>query len=141
LGDLSSRNLHPKFKEEAHVDLCLYFHCPDGYHRSFKLALALGAPLGEYTLGGRFPGRLPGQMRAAALVQILILFVFAFLVVVRAGLAFEQYYPIARIGIWFVVAFFVLGYDSEFIFSQQERKARHGTGECDCIGEYIYGGN
>jgi hypothetical protein len=75
----------------------------------FQIALALGAPLGEYTLGGKFPGKLPGQMRAAALVQILILFVFAFLVVVRAGIAFEQYYPIARIGIWFVVAFFVLG--------------------------------
>lgn len=75
----------------------------------FQIALALGAPLGEYTLGGKFPGKLPGQLRVAALVQILILFVFAFLVVVRAGIAFEQFYPIARIGIWFVVAFFVLG--------------------------------
>jgi hypothetical protein len=32
----------------------------------FRLALAAGAPWGEYAMGGRFPGRFPPAMRAAA---------------------------------------------------------------------------
>lgn len=75
----------------------------------FQLALALGAPWGEYAMGGRFPGVLPPNMRVAALIQMGILVLLAVIVFVRAGLGFEQLYPIARIAIWFVVAFFVLG--------------------------------
>jgi hypothetical protein len=75
----------------------------------FQLALALGAPLGEYTMGGKFPGKLPNKMRAAALVQILILLFFVFIVTSKAGIAFEQYYGFGRIGIWFIVAFFIFG--------------------------------
>jgi hypothetical protein len=74
-----------------------------------QLALAFGAPLGEYTLGGKFPGKLPIKMRVAALIQILILLLFVFFVTSKAGIAFEQYYSIGRIGVWFVVAFFTLG--------------------------------
>lgn len=75
----------------------------------FQLALALGAPWGEFTMGGRFPGRLPPKMRIAALVQIMILLVLAAIVLIRSGLAFSQYYSIGATGIWFVAAFFVLG--------------------------------
>jgi hypothetical protein len=75
----------------------------------FQFSLALGAPWGEYTLGGRFPGQLPPKMRIAALIQIIILFVLAFIVLLKSGLAFNQFYSISKIGIWFVVAFFVLG--------------------------------
>ena len=49
----------------------------------FQLILALGAPLGEYTMGGRFPGKLPVKMRVAALIQIVILMVFAFIVLAK----------------------------------------------------------
>jgi hypothetical protein len=75
----------------------------------FQLALALGAPLGEYTLGGRFPGKLPPKIRVAAVAQILVMVLFAFIVLVRAGLIFGELYAISRVAIWFVVGFFVLG--------------------------------
>jgi hypothetical protein len=75
----------------------------------FQLALALGAPWGEYTVGGRFPGKLPPKMRIAALIQIIILLGMAFIVLINSGWAFSQLYSIGRIGIWFVAAFFVLG--------------------------------
>lgn len=75
----------------------------------FQLALALGAPWGDYAMGGRFPGKWPTKMRIAAVIQIAVLFLLAFIVLVKSGLAFDPLYPIARIAIWFVVAFFVLG--------------------------------
>jgi hypothetical protein len=75
----------------------------------FQLALALGAPLGEYTLGGKFPGKLPPKLRIAALVQILVLFLFAFIVLIRSDMILPNLQVVGRIGIWFVVAFFVLG--------------------------------
>jgi hypothetical protein len=75
----------------------------------FQLALALGAPLGEYAMGGMYPGKFPPKMRIAALVQIIILVFLVFVVVAASGLAFEQFYNFGRIAIWFVVAFFVLG--------------------------------
>ena len=75
----------------------------------FQLALALGAPWGEYTMGGRFPGKLPLKMRIAALIQIIILLVLAFIVLIRSGWAWGQFYSIGKTGIWFVAAFFVLG--------------------------------
>lgn len=74
-----------------------------------QLALALGAPLGDYTMGGKFSGKLPIKMRVAALLQILILLIFVFIVLTKAGLAFQQFYSFGRIGIWFIVAFFILG--------------------------------
>jgi len=75
----------------------------------FQLALAIGAPWGEYAMGGRYPGKLPPNMRIAALVQIGILFLLAWIVFVRAGLGFDSLFPVARVAIWFVIAFFVLG--------------------------------
>lgn len=75
----------------------------------FQLVLALGAPLGEYTMGGKFPGKLPVPMRLAAGVQILVLFVFVFIVMAKAGLAFAPYYHISTMGIWVIVVFFAFG--------------------------------
>ncbi len=75
----------------------------------FQVALALGAPLGEYTLGGRYPGSLPNGLRIAALFQILILLIFASVVVARAGLGLAQYSGLASTGIWFIAAFFAFG--------------------------------
>ncbi len=53
----------------------------------FLIALALGAPWGSYTMGGRFPGRLPAPMRGAALVQGFILSGLVVIVLSRAGVA------------------------------------------------------
>lgn len=75
----------------------------------FQLALAFGAPLGEFTMGGRYPGKLPSKMRIAALIQIVILFFFTAVVVSKAGILFPSFAGIANTAIWFVLAFFVFG--------------------------------
>lgn len=75
----------------------------------FQLALALGAPWGAYTLGGKFPGKLPPRIRLAALAQIVVLLLFATVVLARSNLAFSAIYPFSRVAIWFVAGFFVLG--------------------------------
>jgi hypothetical protein len=53
---------------------------------AFQVAVALGAPWGEYTQGGRFPGRLPPVSRLLALAQALILGILAFIVLSAAGI-------------------------------------------------------
>lgn len=53
---------------------------------AMQLALAAGAPLGRFTVGGRFPGRLPGPWRALALVQAGMLVGLAGVVLGQAGL-------------------------------------------------------
>ena len=53
---------------------------------AFQLALAFGAPWGEYAMGGAFRGTFPPRLRAAALVQALVLGILAAAVLARAGL-------------------------------------------------------
>lgn len=51
---------------------------------TMHIALAAGAPLGRYTVGGRFPGRLPPLWRALALVQAGMLVGMALVVLGQA---------------------------------------------------------
>jgi hypothetical protein len=53
---------------------------------AFQLALAMGAPLGTYAMGGRYPGRLPPAMRASAIVQAIVLGLLALIVLSAARL-------------------------------------------------------
>jgi hypothetical protein len=72
---------------------------------AFQLALAAGAPRGEYAMGGAFPGRYPPRLRAAAIGQALLLGVTAVIVLSAAGLVLPgvaQSFPWL---IWLVVAF------------------------------------
>lgn len=71
---------------------------------AFQLALALGAPWGSYAMGGRFPGKFPPAMRVAAVVQALVLSLFAGVVIARAALL-PGWAPLAGWPIWVVVAF------------------------------------
>ncbi len=75
----------------------------------FQLALVFGAPWGEYTMGGRFSGKLPLKIRIAVLFQLFVLILFSFIVLAKTQLAFEQYQDFGRIGMWFIVGFFILG--------------------------------
>lgn len=97
----------------------------------FQVALALGVPLGEFTMGGKYPGKLPARMRVAAVMQLFILAIFVFMVVVKAGMAFDQFYSIGRIGIWIVVAFFVFG--SIVNLSSPSRKEKLVMGPANII--------
>ena len=72
---------------------------------AFQLALALGAPWGEFAMAGKFPGRLPAGMRVAAVIQAVVIALLAAVVLARAGLAFEAWSEASSLLIWAVVAF------------------------------------
>lgn len=71
----------------------------------FQLALALGAPWGEYAMGGSFPGVFPTPMRVAAAVQAVLLAAMAGLMLSRAGIALPQWLGAPGWLSWGVVAF------------------------------------
>jgi hypothetical protein len=64
----------------------------------FQIALLLGAPWGENTMAGKFQGKLPIKIRFVVLIQIFVLILFAFIVVAKPQLAFQQYQNFGRIG-------------------------------------------
>jgi hypothetical protein len=70
----------------------------------FQLALAAGAPWGEFAMGGSNPGVYPPALRVAAVVQAVILGVFALIVLSRAGVLLASWKRAARWLIWVVVA-------------------------------------
>ncbi len=51
----------------------------------FQAAVALGAPLGEHVLGGRFAGVLPLRIRAFSAIAAVILVGAAIVILARAG--------------------------------------------------------
>ena len=51
----------------------------------FQAGVAAGKAWGEYTMGGRYPGRLPALLRVAALAQAVLLVVLAAIVLDAAG--------------------------------------------------------
>ena len=67
----------------------------------FQFIVALGAPWGHLTMGGRFEGRLPVPWRAAAVLQGGLLIAMERVVTGAAGL-FEPLFP--PWAIWVVVA-------------------------------------
>ncbi len=71
----------------------------------FQIALAAGAPWGSFAMGGAFPGQFPPALRIAAVVQAVLLLVWAGVVLARAGVALPRWERPSRWLIWFVVAF------------------------------------
>lgn len=55
----------------------------------FQLALAFGAPWGELTGGGRFPGTPPSFMRDVCLLSALLLRIFGLVVQFEVGCCFQ----------------------------------------------------
>lgn len=52
---------------------------------AMHIALAFGAPLGRFTVGGRFAGRLPGVWRWLAVLQACLLLAMTSAVLDRGG--------------------------------------------------------
>lgn len=75
----------------------------------FQLALALGAPLGRYAMGGMVEGAYPAPMRIAALAQIAIYALIGAITFSRLGWAFPGFAQQGRIAMWIVVGLFALG--------------------------------
>ncbi|MFW5785495.1 MAG: hypothetical protein ACOCW1_04845 [Chitinispirillaceae bacterium] len=97
----------------------------------FQIVLAFGAPLGEFTLGGKYPGKLPVKLRIAAVLQILILLIFTIIVISKSGIAFDFLYSTAEIGIWVVFAFFIVG--SFLNLSSPSKKEKNVMGPLNVI--------
>ena len=75
----------------------------------FQLALALGAPWGAASMGGKFPGKYPLKMRVVAVLNASILGFISIIVLAAGGLAFRSLKPFSDYAIWVCVAFFALG--------------------------------
>jgi hypothetical protein len=74
----------------------------------FELALAAGAPWGEYAMGGAFPGAYPPPMRWAAAVQAAAVSGFALVILSRGGLLLAALRPASRWLAWGVAAFMAI---------------------------------
>jgi hypothetical protein len=74
----------------------------------FQIALAAGAPWGDYAMGGANPGQFPPELRVGALVQAALLAGMAVVVLSRAGLILPGWYGVTRWLIWVVVALVTL---------------------------------
>ena len=71
---------------------------------AFQIALAAGAPWGEYAMGGAVPGQLPPALRISVLIQAALLAGMALVVLARAGLILPGWSRVSRWLIWFVIA-------------------------------------
>ncbi len=71
---------------------------------AFQLALVAGAPWGDYAMGGAFSGRMPAPMRAAAVVQVVVLAAVALVVLSGAGLLLPNLIESAPWLVWVPVA-------------------------------------
>lgn len=90
---------------------------------AFQLALAFGAPWGELTLGGKYPGRLPPAMRLVPILSGGLLCGFAVLVLARAGLAFSGLSASSRPLVWIVVAYCTVGVAANFFTPSRRERA------------------
>ena len=75
----------------------------------FQLALAAGAPWGDYAMGGAFPGQFPPTMRVAAVIQAALIVGMVTVVLARAGISFTGWVRRTRWLIWVVVGYGVIG--------------------------------
>lgn len=76
----------------------------------FQIALVAGAPLGEYTMGGQHPGKLPGQFRVTATVSAIIMVAQSGHYLAQAGILNPALSPGQNAIVnWFWFGFAVLG--------------------------------
>jgi len=76
---------------------------------AFQLSLAMGAPWGELSMGGKYPGRYPQKMRVVAFALAILWIFIALVVLTRAGMTFENLFETSKIVIWFVFALLFVG--------------------------------
>lgn len=72
----------------------------------FQLGLAAGMPWGAASMGGKYPGKYPPNMRVVAGINALVLAGMIVIAWARAGRLFPELESIASVGIWVLVVFF-----------------------------------
>ena len=88
----------------------------------FQIALAFGAPWGEFAMGGQFRGAFPPAMRVVAVGSAVVVALMGAMVLARAGLAFERWADASVWGVWIVVGYSVAGLVMNLItHSRRER--------------------
>lgn len=75
----------------------------------FQAALVSGAPWGEYTLGGKYPGKLPFAVRIVCVLSGTLLAGCAVIVLARAGLAFASLEAPSYWMVWLVIGYCLVG--------------------------------
>jgi len=71
----------------------------------FHLLLALGFPIGERAMGGRYPGQWPIYMRVIALPIICFWILISLAVMIQAGLVLKEHQSLLRSFGWLIVLF------------------------------------
>jgi len=71
----------------------------------FHLLLALGLPLGDRAMGGKYPGKWPVYMRFMALLIICFWILISLVVLIQAGLVFTEYQSLLRSFGWLIILF------------------------------------
>ena len=90
---------------------------------AFQIALALGAPWGEFTLGGRWKGRLPTLVRFVPLLSLLLLIGFSAVILARSGFEVPLVQQHSQSLAWLVVGYCALGSIANAVTpSKRERK-------------------
>lgn len=69
----------------------------------FHLGMVFGAPWGEITMGGRWPGKLPIKLRVASVFQILLFIALTAIVLTRSQVIELIDPEFSRKAIWLVV--------------------------------------
>ena len=101
----------------------LLFSLASGAVAIFQLALVLGAPWGELTMGGRWRGRLPPKVRLIAVFSIVLLCCFSTIIFARSNYDVPLFESHARPLAWVVVGYCVIGSLANIITpSKRERQ-------------------
>jgi hypothetical protein len=76
---------------------------------AFQVALAAGAPLGAFAMGGTFPGQFPAALRVAALVQAALIALMAAVILSCGGIGLPAWSRGAHRFVWVIVAVAAIG--------------------------------
>jgi uncharacterized membrane protein YhaH (DUF805 family) len=71
----------------------------------FHILLAIGFPLGEFAMGGKYPGKWSKKMRQVAVLVVFIWLFIILVVLINAGLVFNHLQDMANELGWMVVLF------------------------------------
>jgi uncharacterized membrane protein SirB2 len=75
----------------------------------FQLLLLFGAPLAEYSWGGKYQGALPQRLRVSSLIACLLLIVMGLVLLTYTNvLTFQLGFLSSKVVIWIITAYMAL---------------------------------